>query len=145
MTETFLPKGLPLPAPSPDGLDKAFWDGCNNHELVIQRCADCGAYRHPPEVICNKCLSFNSRWERVSGKGVIFTCINVVYPPHPALKERVPFNVVIVELPDAPGVRMVGNVVDCTYEDIEIGMPVQVHFEDHPEEGVILPLWKRAD
>tara|TARA_B100001167_G_C16577764_1_gene215493 strand:+ start:271 stop:489 length:219 start_codon:yes stop_codon:yes gene_type:complete len=71
--------------------------------------------------------------------------MNVIHPVHPALRDRVPFNVVLVELSDAPGIRMIGNLVDCAYEDIHIGMPVEVMFEDHPNEGVTLPLWKPTD
>ena len=52
---------------------------------------------------------------------------------------------VLVELSDAPGIRMIGNLVDCAYEDIHIGMPVEVMFEDHPNEAVSLPLWKPTD
>ncbi|MDO8670622.1 MAG: OB-fold domain-containing protein, partial [Dehalococcoidia bacterium] len=69
---------------------------------------------------------------------------NVAHPVHPALKERVPFNLVIVELPDAGNVRLAGNVIDAPFEELYIGMPVEVVFEDYPE-GVTLPRFKRAD
>jgi hypothetical protein len=71
--------------------------------------------------------------------------MNVVHPVHPALMQGGPFNVVLVELSDAQGIRMIGNMVDCAYEDIHIGMPVEVVFEDHDNEEVTLPLWKRVD
>ena len=44
--------------------------------------------------------------------------MNVVYPTHPALRERVPYNVILVELAGTPGVRMVGNLVNCAYQEI---------------------------
>lgn len=145
MADSFFPEGMILPAPQPDGMDAGFWEACGRHELVVQRCTDCGTLRHTPEAICYKCLSFSYDWERVSGKGVVYSHMNVVYVAHPAVEHRVPFNVILVELPDAQGIRMVGNLLDCPYEEIYIGMPVEVAFEDHPEAKITLPMWRRAD
>ena len=145
MAETFFPPGMPLPAPQVDtGWDAPFWEACRRHELVMQRCIGCGTYRYPPEVVCYRCRSFAYGWERVSGRGVIYSKMNVHYANHPALRERVPYAAVIVELAEDPTVHLVGNVVDCDYADIAIGMAVEVQFEDHPDEDVTLPLWKRA-
>ena len=145
MAETFFPEGMPLPGPEPDSPDAEFWDACKRHELMVQRCSDCATFRHTPEIICFKCHSFNYHWEKMSGKGVVYSHMNVAHPVHPVLRVRVPFNVILVELPEADGIRMVGNLVDCAYEDIYIGMPVEVYFEDHPGEDITLPLWKRVD
>jgi len=144
MTQPFFPPGMPLPAPHPDGLDAPFWEACRRHELVAQRCADCGTFRHPPEAICHHCRSFTSTWERISGEGTVYSHMNAVYPTHPVLRERVPYNVILVELDGMPGVRMVGNLLDCPYPEIHIGMAVEVAFEDHPEANVTLPLWRRV-
>jgi uncharacterized OB-fold protein len=145
MADTYLPAGMPMPAPQVDGgWDAPFWAACRRHELVVQRCSACGAMRHPPEVVCYRCSSFENDWPAVSGRGTVYSFINVEYPAHPALRERVPYNAVIVQLNEDPTVHMVGNVVDCEYDDIAIGMPVEVYFEDHPDEEVTLPLWKRA-
>lgn len=145
MPDTFFPKGMPLPGVDPDSPDAYFWEACGRHELVVQRCSDCNTFRHSPEYICFNCHSFEYRWETVSGKGTVYSHMNVVHPIHPAVVDRVPFNVVLVQLDDAPDIRMIGNMVDCEYKDIHIGMAVQVSFEDHPDEGVTLPLWKTVD
>ena len=145
MAETFFPAGMTLPAPQPDtGWDASFWEACRRHELIMQQCARCDTCRYPPEVVCYNCRSFDYGWKTMNGKGVVYSRTNVVYPVHPALMQRVPYNVVVVELADDPSIHMLGNVVDCAYEDIRIGMPVEMHFEDHPEEDVTLPLWRRT-
>ena len=144
MPDPFFPNGMPLPQVEPGTPDAHFWEACARRELVVQRCSDCDTLRHTPELICYNCHSFEYDWKQVSGKGTVYSHMNVVHPVHPATWDRVPFNVVLVELSDVQGIRMVGNVVDCSYEDIYIGMPVEVTFEDHPDEGVTLPLWKRA-
>ena len=133
---------IPLPAPTQD--DREFWEGCSRHELLIQRCIDCGTFRFPPRPMCHNCASMNTEWARVSGKGRIYSWINVVHPVHPAMVDRVPFPVLLVELDDAPGVRLVSNTVDCESEEIEIGMPVRVVFEDVTAE-ISLYKFRRAD
>ncbi len=134
-------QGLPLPQPTID--DAPFWDACKKHILVIQRCAKCNTFRHTPVPVCYVCQSFDYDWVEVSGNGKIFSYVNVIYPAHSSLKDRVPFNVVVVEMPDAGNVRIVSNVIDAPFEEIYVGMPVEVVFEDYPE-GVTLPRFKRA-
>lgn len=137
-----MPEGLPLPNTT-EYETKEWWEHCKRHELVIQRCTDCGTFRHTPTIVCYNCQSFNYEWHKVSGKGVVYSYTICHHPAHPAVRERVPYNVVLVELPDAGGVRMIGNLVDCPNEEIRIGMPVEVTWEDITDD-VSLPQWKRS-
>ncbi len=50
---------------------------------------------------------------------------------HPALTEAGPYVVLLVELPDADGVRMVGNLVGDPLQLVRIGAPVTAVFEHH--------------
>ncbi len=140
----YMPKGMPLPDTTRDPYTKDWRTHCKNHELVVQRCTRCGTFRHPPQPICYECHSWDYEWRKVSGKGIVFSYIIAHYPAMPILRERVPYNVLIVEIPDAGNVRMVGNLIDGTPdEEIHVGMPVEVTFEE-VEEDVTLPQWKRA-
>ncbi|MFQ5874385.1 MAG: Zn-ribbon domain-containing OB-fold protein [Dehalococcoidia bacterium] len=130
---------LPLPVPSPDS--QGFWDACKRHELVIQRCSKCRAYRYPPRPMCFDCNATNWEWAKASGRGTIYTYTITYQPVHPALDGRVPWTVITVELEE--GVRMVSNLVDCPPEKVQIGMPVSVTFEDVNEE-VTLPRFRPA-
>lgn len=47
-------------------------------------------------------------------------------------------NVALVELVDAQGILIIGNLVDCADEDIHHGMPLEVVFEEHIKESVAL-------
>ncbi len=120
---------------------REFWQGCKRHELLIQRCKDCRTYRHYPRILCPNCGSWNVEWAKVSGKGKVYSYIVAHRPFHPAFADDVPYAAVIVELEE--GVRMVSNVVDCRPEDIYIGMPVEVVFDDVTKE-VTLPRFRRA-
>lgn len=129
----------PLPGPTLES--KEFWEGCKRHELLIQRCRDCGSYRHYPRLLCPKCNSENTEWVKVSGKGQVYTWAVAVQPFHPGFAEDVPYAMVIVELEE--GVRLMTNIMDSRPEDLYIGMPVKVVFDDVTEE-VTLPKFKRA-
>ncbi|MCA1831589.1 MAG: Zn-ribbon domain-containing OB-fold protein [Actinomycetota bacterium] len=129
-------KALP-PVPLPDDDSAPFWKAAARHELVLQRCAACGAYRHPPRPMCPSCLSMESVWVPASGHGRVWSWV-VVHPPVlPAFAEKTPYNVAVIELDE--GVRMVGNVLGIDQPDE--GMEVEVVFED-VEEGVSLPQWR---
>jgi uncharacterized OB-fold protein len=136
-----LPEGLPAPRAAHDGLDREFWAAARRHELVVQRCNDCEGFQFGPEWICHKCRSVNLGWHRVSGRGRVYSWERVWHPVHPALRDACPYMVVLVELPDAGNVRMVGNLADEPRTELPIGAEVEAVFEDHPE-GHTLVQWK---
>ncbi|MBW8795214.1 MAG: OB-fold domain-containing protein [Streptomyces sp.] len=120
-----------------------FWEYAARGELRVQACADCGEPRFPPRPCCPHCQSFASEWRPTSGRGRIWSYV-VPHPPLlPEYAAQAPYNVVVVELDDAPRVRMVGNVVseagaplDSLPPDrIRIGARVQAVFADG------LPQW----
>ena len=50
--------------------------------------------------------------------------------------------VAIVEIDEQPGLRLMTNVVNCPAEEVRIGMPVRVTFEQHGD--VFVPLFEPA-
>ncbi len=128
------------PLPNPNFDNKAYWDACKQHELKFQKCSKCGKYR-TASIVCPECNSLESTWEKVSGKGKIYSFIVYHRVYHPGFASEIPYNVSLIELDE--GVRMVSNVVGIPNEKIEIGMPVQVFFEDIDEEFA-LPKFKPA-
>ncbi|MEV5381807.1 OB-fold domain-containing protein [Streptomyces sp. NPDC052721] len=88
-----------------------FWEYAARGELRVQACADCGELRFPPRPCCPHCRSFASEWRPVSGRGRVWSYV-VPHPPLlPDYAEQAPYNVVVVELEEAPRIRLVGNVV----------------------------------
>lgn len=134
-------EGVDIPKPLPVSTEdsKPYWDGCKRHKLLIQRCQDCGHYRFPPSGLCPKCMSTNAEWARVSGKGKVYSWTIFHYLYHPAFAKDIPYNVAIIELEEGP--RMHTNIVECRDEDIYIGMPVEVVFEDISEQ-IALPKFR---
>ncbi|MET7308099.1 Zn-ribbon domain-containing OB-fold protein [Streptomyces sp. NPDC005134] len=104
-------ESLLLPVVDEDGAP--FWEYAARGELRVQACAapDCGRLRFPPRPCCPHCRSFESEWRAMSGRGRIWSYV-VPHPPLlPAYAAQAPYNAVVVELADAPHIRLVGNVV----------------------------------
>ncbi|MCC7366368.1 MAG: OB-fold domain-containing protein [Dehalococcoidia bacterium] len=141
-TERYLPEGLAIPAASPDGLDTEYWAAVRRHELVVQRCNACRGFQFGPEWICHQCRSLDLAWEQVQTRGRIYSWERVWHPVHPALKNGCPYVVVLVELPQAGNVRMVGNLLGDPMQPIVIGSEVEAVFEDHVEDEVTLVQWR---
>ncbi|RMF85370.1 MAG: Zn-ribbon domain-containing OB-fold protein [Nitrospinota bacterium] len=130
------------PLPVVDEESRPYWEACKRHELVIQRCKDCGTFRFYPRALCGECLSGNTEWVRASGKGTVYT-FTVTYQNRGAgFRDELPYILAYVELEE--GVRMLTNIVDCPPEKVRIGMPVEVTFEDVTEE-ITLPKFRPAE
>ncbi|MEV6022483.1 OB-fold domain-containing protein [Streptomyces sp. NPDC052036] len=123
-------------SPVPDEDGAPFWEYVGRGELRVQGCADCGELRFPPRPCCPHCRSFASEWRRVSGAGRIWSYV-VPHPPLlPAYAAQAPYNVIVVELAEAPRIRLVGNLVagpgapldSMPLDRIRIGARVQVVF-----------------
>ncbi len=128
----YLPEGLPIPVPENDDLSKPYWEGLKRGELWIQRCKSCTNWQWGPEWICHKCHSFELDWVQVEGSGRIYSWERAWHPVHPALRARQePYITVLVELPEAGHVRMIGNLLGDPHQDVVIGTPVEVVFEHH--------------
>lgn len=129
------------PLPALEGLTAAFYGFCRQRELRFQRCRDCGAWRHVPREMCPGCGSWQWEWARASGRGTVFTWTTVARALHPAFQGDAPYAPVVVEM--AEGVRLLSQVVDCPPDQLRIGLPVEVVFEDVTPE-VTLPRFRRA-
>ncbi|MBX3025406.1 Zn-ribbon domain-containing OB-fold protein [bacterium] len=131
--------GKPIPAITPEM--RPFFEGARRHELRVQRCRGCGALRFPARALCSACLSTDSEWIAVSGRGEIysFNVMHQVY--HPGFAAEVPYTVVLVQLAEGP--RMISNLVGIDAHAVRVGMPVRVVFETLSDE-VTLPKFTPA-
>jgi uncharacterized OB-fold protein len=143
---TYLPPGLPIPVPEPDGLSAQYWEGLRQNKLLVQRCHHCQTWQFGPEWLCHHCHTFDPDWVEVSPKGVIYSWERVWHPSHPALKNHGPYIAVLVELPHAGRVRMVGNLLGDPQQTVEIGISVEGVFEHHKRKDISYSLlqWQLA-
>ncbi len=130
----------PLPAIDPDS--RPFWEGCARHELRAQRCSTCGSFRWPPQRVCPECYSWEAEWVPLAGTGSVTTFVVVHYVSVPAFEEDVPYVVAHIGMDGTDGrVQVLSNVIGCPWEEVRVGMPVRVVFEDVTPE-VTLPKFR---
>jgi uncharacterized OB-fold protein len=114
-----------------------FWEAAARGELCLRRCVSCGNFLHMPRAYCSACQSWETRWEPVSGRGRLYSYTVAAHQVHPAFP--VPYTIVLVEVDDAPGVRLVGSLPGAP--ELVIGQPMQAWFERIGED-VVLPQWR---
>ena len=138
---------VPIPIPDPANADDArLWDALRAGELRVQRCAVCGAFRHPPRPLCARCGASESDWPVVAGTGEVWSFTIVHLPTLPAFADRVPYGAVVVRLDE--GVFLVSNLVDCEVDELAVGQRVELaltRVAADPEVGgdFVLPLFRR--
>jgi hypothetical protein len=118
-----------------------FWAGTREHELRLQRCSACGSYRFPPQVLCRACLAEEHEWTATSGRGTVYSFIVQHRPATPAFAAEVPYVVAVVELEEGP--LLLTNIVGCSPEAVEVGMPVEVEFADATDDITLYPFRPR--
>ncbi len=131
MSGYYLAEGLPQPAA--DGLDEPYWSGLRDNRLLVQQCGSCGGWQWGPEWICHHCHSDNLAFTEVAPEGIIYSYERVWHPVHPALGEQGPYLVVLVSLPQAGDVRMVGNLLGDPNQPVPINAEVRGVFEHHED------------
>jgi uncharacterized OB-fold protein len=108
---------------------------------MVQRCAACGYYNHPPRNICDNCLSQQLGFEAMSGRGRIHTFTVMHQRDVPGFEAEAPFINIVVELEEQPMLLMVSHLPISDRPRVTIGAPVLVEFEDRGN-GVIVPQFR---
>lgn len=127
------------PIPRVDEETRGYWEACRRHELVLQRCGACNTLRYYPRAVCPECLSDEVRWERMSGRGTVYTFTVTYQNQAPGFRDELPYVLAYVTLDEGP--QMLTNVVGCKPDEVEIGMAVEVTFED-VNEDIAIPRFK---
>jgi hypothetical protein len=123
-----------FPAPHlRDPYAQAFYAYCAGGELRMQRCRDCGTWRHPPRVACAVCGSFVWEWSACAGTGTLYSWTVTVRPLLASLAAVVPYVPAIIELTER--VRMASRLIDVPNERLRAGLPVRVAFV--PVDGAV--------
>jgi uncharacterized OB-fold protein len=125
----------PLPALNPG--NTPFWTGGQRGELLICRCGSCSRRLHPPVPVCRFCLSTDVTPEPSSGRGRVVTYTINRQSWLPSLPP--PYVIAVIALDDDADLRLTSRLVDVRPEEVSIGMPVSVRFEQ--ADDVWLPLF----
>ena len=130
------------PLPHLDRLDtQPYWEAARRGRLVIQRCGQCRRWIWYPQRVCYSCRSSDLAWEEIGGAGTVYSFVVLRQALHPAFSDHLPLPVALVELDEAPYVRITANVLGCPVEEISVGLEVEVCFEEISED-VTLPQFR---
>jgi uncharacterized OB-fold protein len=127
---------MPRLLPRLSGDAAFFWTSGAEGVLRLQRCHTCGFFIHPPGPVCPRCLSRDLGPEEVSGRGHVetFTVNHQQWIPGSD-----PYIIAWVSLEEQPDVRLTTNLVGIEPEDVRVGLPVRVVFEQN--DDVWIPLF----
>lgn len=133
------------PLPVPDEHSAAFWRAAAEHVLTVARCARCGQFAVPPDVVCPHCGSTDPAFTfvPVSGAGRVRSWTVVRQAFLPGFEDDLPFVLVDVELVEQPDLRMIGRLLDGVGAPVTVGAPVVAAFEDLAP-GVAVPAFELA-
>jgi uncharacterized OB-fold protein len=127
--------------PTPEGDTYEFWEAAKDGRLLIRRCEECGAFSYYPRPFCPECWSERVVWHEASGRATLYTWSVIYSNDMPPFRERIPYVAAIVDLAEGP--RMMTNVVDCPFGELEVGMDLRVRFDAISDEFTI-PVFVRA-
>jgi uncharacterized protein len=111
--------------------------------LALARCSACGAFSHPPDVVCPHCGSTQPRFafRPVEPSGTIRSWTIMRQSFLPGFKDEVPFVLVDVELSAQEDLRLIGRLLDGPDVSLQAGVAVKVDFEDIAD-GVAVPAFR---
>ncbi len=127
----------PRVLPTTDEPSAFFWTSGADGSLRLLRCSGCGYFIHPPTPLCPRCHSRDLAPTAVSGRGTVHS-FTVNHQPWDGVGDT--YVIALVTLAEQDDVRLTTNLIDIGPDEVRIGMPVEVVFEDH--DPVFLPLFR---
>ena len=124
----------PLPKLTPE--NEFFWTSGADGVLRFQYCGACERYLHPPRVLCPE-SGEPPEIREVSGRATVVGYTVNYQPWLPDME--VPYVIGLVAIEEDPLVRLTTLIVDAEPEDVVIGLPVSLRFEQHKD--VWLPVF----
>jgi uncharacterized protein len=122
--------GLPVRKVEATLETQEFWDATAKGELLLRKCEDCSSIIWYPRAFCPACSSQNTSWITSSGRGTVYS-FSITRKGAGAWAEKGPYVIAYVELEEGP--RVLTNIVGCSVDDVCIGLPVEVVFDDTGE------------
>ena len=105
-------------------LFRSFFVAARAGSLAFPWCGACERFHWYPMPRCPHCRGAGIEWRPVVGTAKVYSWSVVRHGFDAAWAERLPYIVALLEFADAPGVRLITNLVDIDPEAVEMGMPV---------------------
>jgi uncharacterized OB-fold protein len=120
---------------------KAHYRAILERRLALSHCRACGHWHHPPLPLCPACCSADIGADEVSGRGTVALLTWMHQgPPTTGVDYAEPHPVVSVELDEQRGLRYTSTILDCTPEQLCIGLRVEVAWVER--QGAPFPVFR---
>ena len=100
--------------------------------LEASRCTGCGKVSYPARNVCPACRSTERESLRLSPNGKLITHTIIHVGPTEFQWEQ-PYAIALIETPE--NVRLMTQVVDCKFEEVKVGMEVDLELRCVRKEG----------
>lgn len=127
----------PLPTVTPE--TKEYWERAAEGELALSHCEGCGLIFHYPRSFCPDCFSEDVSMQTASGFGQVYS-FSVSERAEGWPEEELPIILSYIELPEGP--RVMSNIVECSPDEVAVGMPVETVFIQSQVDGVAIPVFR---
>lgn len=132
--------GVVVPAEEPvirrDERSAGFFDGAAREELMLLRCAGCGAAHPPTASACPHCGGTRLEWAPASGEATLASWA----VPHDRKTGGPAIVLALVELAEGPWLH---TRVDADPSVLRAGLPLAARFV-HPDDGESFPVFVPA-
>ncbi|AFM17710.1 putative nucleic-acid-binding protein containing a Zn-ribbon [Mycolicibacterium chubuense NBB4] len=118
------PRRVLPPTEGPTGF---FWTMGEDGQLRFLQCDACGYRIHPPTSYCPECGGREAVPRPVSGCATLYS-FTVNHQPWDG--DDRPYVIGVVELVEQAGLRLMTNIVGASPDEVYIGMPLEVTFDD---------------
>jgi len=122
------------PLPVIDDRNRPYWEALSRREVRLPRCRACDALRSPNFGRCPRCGSEDADWERMSGRGTVWSATRFHQIYFDGFRDEVPYTVMVVELDEGP--KVYANLVEAG--TVAIGTRVEAVFDDVTPEVTLL-------
>ena len=109
---------------------RPFWEATRERKLLLQYCPATGRYQFYPRPVSLFTGRTDIEWREVSGRGEVFA-YTVAHVARPPFAGHTPFLIATVTLDE--GVNIVGDVINCSMDEIAVGMRVRPAWAPLPD------------
>jgi uncharacterized OB-fold protein len=118
-----------------------FWEGTRLGELRFPKCRNCNQFHWYPCVLCPYCHSSDIEWQAISSQPEVYSWTCVRRPIGPIYAIKGVHIIVLAEFPEVPNILLLSNLIQCQPEDVYIGMPLEIIFQN-VNEKLVIPVYK---
>jgi uncharacterized protein len=124
------------------GPEAPYWQGVQDGVLRLPQCEGCGRWTWPPQPRCGECASWAFAWTEVDAAGEVYSWTRTWHPVAPEVADSTPYVTVLVSLPHAGSIRLLGFWLDD--RDPALGETVAVDWSVDRSPNPYALCWRRA-